>query len=479
MRRVLILTYIILFSCVCACTAGKVKKNKTIDKTAAELATWTNQQEFDSLYITALILKQTQSADTAISMMQKAVKLTTDHEDINGMAAAMFFMSNSYRDKGDLKRSLGSIKVATAQDSINYWYGMSEGNLLMASRHLPEARERFETVLRNNPTKTEVLYTLADIYLRLDSVDLCMQMMDKIEEQEGISPQMIQTKFMILKEAGRVDQAFDEYRRLITKYPYNIQYRLQYAKVLSQYKRVGEAQLCYQAIVEIEPDNAEALDNLLQIQVASTENKDSLKMMADEALKASPEVVTAYLIKAWLFALDENNKEAIRQYRSALNYIDNSEAFQVSSIWGNLGDLEHMEGNEHEAFECYDKAIKYNPNNYSVLNNYAYYLSQKGENLSQAEAMAQKVVQQYPDNATYLDTYAWILYLQGNNMLALFYQKRAIENNEDESVTLFDHYGDMLMADGNEEEAKAQWKRALECKNITPEEVKTISKKLK
>lgn len=477
MRRLLIITYIII-ACVCANAAGNDKKKK-LDKTAAELAAWTSQQEFDSLYITALTLKQTQNTDTAIAMMQQAVKLTTGDKDVDGLAAAMFFMSNSYREKGDLKRSLGSIKVATAQDSVNYWYGMSEGSLLMASRHIPEALEKYETVLRNNPNKTEVLYTLADMYLRIDSVDLCLQMMDRIEEQEGVSPQMIQTKFMILKETGRVDQAFEEYRRLITKYPYNIQYRLQYAKALAQYKRVGEAELCYKAIVEIEPDNVEALDNLLQIHVARTEDKDSLRMLANEALNANPAVITAYLIHAWLFALDNQNRAAINQYRTALNYIDGSEAFQVSTIWGNLGDLEHLEGNDKEAYECYDKAIKYNPSNYSVLNNYAYYLSLKGENLSQAEAMAQKVVQQYPDNATYLDTYAWILYLQGNNMLALFYQKRAIENIEDESVSLYDHYGDMLMADGKEEEAKAQWQKALECKDITPEEVKTISKKLK
>lgn len=477
MKRLFVITYIII-ACVCANAA--VNNKKKVDKTAEELAAWKSQQEFDSLYITALILKQTQNTDTAISMMQQAAKLSTaNSEEVDGLAAAMFFMSNNFRDKGDLKRALGSARIATTQDSTNYWYGMTEGGLLMASRHVQEARERYETVLRNNPSKTEVLYTLADIYLRMDSVDMCLQMMDRIEEQDGVSPQLIQSKFMILKESGRVNQAFEEYRRLITKYPYNITYRLQYAKALSQYKRVGEAQLCYEAILEIEPDNVEALDNLLQIQVSRTEDKDSLRMLANEALNANPAVITAYLIHAWLFAVDNQNRAAINQYRTALNYVGQSEAFQISSIWGNLGDLEHMEGNEQEAYECYDKAIKYNPNNYSVLNNYAYYLSLKGENLTQAEAMAQKVIQQYPDNATYLDTYAWILYLQGNYTLAVFYQKRAIENDAEGSATLFDHYGDILMADGQTDEAKKQWQKALECKDITPDDIKKISKKLK
>lgn len=478
MRRFLIITYIIV-ACVCANAAGNTKK-KQLDKVAQEYATWKSQQEFDSLYITALILKQTHNADSALAMMQEAMKLsTTNDTELDGQAAAMFFMSNCYREAGDAKRALGSIRVATSQDSTNYWYGMTEGGLLMATRHMPEARERYESVLRNNPTKSEVLYTLADLYIRTDSVDKCLEMMDRIEELEGLSPQMIQTKFMILKETGRIDQAFEEYRRLITKYPYNVAYRLQYAKALTQYKRIGEAQLCYEAIVEIEPDNAEALDNLLQIQVSNTEDKDSLRMLANEALKANPAVITAYLIHAWLFTLEDQTRAAINQYRTALEYVDGDEAFRISSIWGNLGDLEHMEGNEQEAYDCYEKAIQYNPNNYSILNNYAYYLSLKGENLSKAETMAQKVIQQYPDNATYLDTYAWILYLQGNTTLALFYQQRAIKNNADESVTLYDHYGDILKADGQEEEAKKQWQRALECKEITPEEKKSISNKLK
>ena len=51
-----------------------------------------------------------------------------------------------------------------------------------------------------------------------------------------------------------------------------------------------------------------------------------------------------------------------------------------------------------------------------ALNNYAYYLSEKGVDLHKAEAMSYKTIKAEPNNGTYLDTYAWIL-LWKNAML--------------------------------------------------------------
>lgn len=479
MKKLLIIIYIL--TAVIGTTEARSKKSKKIDPVAQELATWQHQQEFDSLYISALILRQTHHTDTAISVMRQALSLndSTRTNDVEGLAAAMYWMSNRFREKGDAKKSLGSAMMATTCDSTNYWYGMAEGELLMATRQLELARNRLETVVRNNPKKVDALFILADVYLRMDSIDLCMGIMDRVEELEGVSPQLINSKFTILKEAGRIDQAFEQYRRLIAKYPYNITYRLQYAKVLTQYNRTGEAQLCYEAILETEPDNVEALDYLLQFRTQGITDNDSLLMMANETLKVNPEIPTAYLLRAFYYGVNDNTTQAIAEYRNALKFISPSEAFRISYIWGNIGDLEHQNGNVDEAYECYEKSIKYNPNNYSVLNNYAYFLSIEGRDLTKAESMANKVIMQYPDNPTYLDTYAWILYLQNNYLLASFYQKRAIDNDTEGHCTLYDHYGDILKASGNIDEAREQWKKALECEDITEEEKKNITNKLK
>ena len=69
--------------------------------------------------------------------------------------------------------------------------------------------------------------------------------------------------------------------------------------------------------------------------------------------------------------------------------------------------------------------------NISCLNNYAYYLSERGERLTQAEEMSYKTIKAEPKNATYLDTYAWILFMEGRYSEAKIYIDQALQNLEE------------------------------------------------
>ena len=118
-----------------------------------------------------------------------------------------------------------------------------------------------------------------------------------------------------------------------------------------------------------------------------------------------------------------------------------------------------------EAYTLFDKAIKLDPDNYIALNNYAYYLSERGEHLDKAERMSGKVVEKFPDNPTYLDTYAWVLFKKKNYSLAKFYIESAISNGGQDNPTLLEHYGDILFMLEKLDEAKKFWEKAKETGN--------------
>ncbi len=144
------------------------------------------------------------------------------------------------------------------------------------------------------------------------------------------------------------------------------------------------------------------------------------------------------------------------------------EASDVSPLTGELysllGECYHKRGENAKAYEAYDTALSFDANDFQVLNNYAYYLSLDGIDLSKAESMSYSVVRNYPNNATYLDTYAWVLYREGKFEEARVAMERALENmgDEDESGLYYEHYGDILEALGEHEEALLNWRKALE-----------------
>lgn len=570
------------------------RRSKEVVQDYTPILTEAEQQHFDSLYIHALTQKRCDRPDSAVAVIRQAIHFYNDKiegrrvnsRQVPGLAAAYYFLSNYYRQRGESAKALGHMEAAVAIDSTNYWYTQGQTELLLELRQLDRALVSSERLVRLHPKKSDPLFAMAEIYLRVDSIDLCLETLDKLEELEGINPQITLRRFYILHEKGRDDEAFATYRRLIERYPYEVQYRLQYGDLQMQFGQIQQAKATYDGAAALEPDNAYvwlALSNYYAItgdldesdklvnaallnpnidvetqvkmlteylkqtfrrvkrdSIAADERVDSLfrnisamhptepefyNLHADwltalgrdslaaeqerfavdlrpankeyweryiyycaqstdiekpvtveaalahceEALAVHPDLQTAHSVKAWIFGRQKNYAAARDEYRTMLAQTDASKADAISNLWTSVAETFMQEERMDSAYVCFDMALKYNPNNYAVLNNYAYYLSLEGRDLVRAESMAQKVIQQYPDNATYLDTYAWILYLQGSYMLAHFYQQKAIDNigNDDHDGTIYHHYGDILVKEGDLKGAVEQWRKALEAPNCS------------
>ena len=114
--------------------------------------------------------------------------------------------------------------------------------------------------------------------------------------------------------------------------------------------------------------------------------------------------------------------------------------------WSVMGDVYYILGDSKNAYRAYDNALKIDPENLYVLNNYAYYLSVEGRDLKKAYQMSQKTVMAEPENATYLDTFGWILYLRGDYVEAKSFFKQAMLYGGKDSSVILDHYADVLFA---------------------------------
>ncbi len=104
-----------------------------------------------------------------------------------------------------------------------------------------------------------------------------------------------------------------------------------------------------------------------------------------------------------------------------------------------LGDCYYWLGEYNRAWKYFDKALKLEPDDIGTLNNYAYFLSERGEQLEKALRMSKKTIEKEPENATYLDTYAWILHKMGRDAEAIPYIEKAVQLSDDDRDTLTDH----------------------------------------
>lgn len=174
--------------------------------------------------------------------------------------------------------------------------------------------------------------------------------------------------------------------------------------------------------------------------------------LVNTCVKMSPDDITTNMLKLRMNYIYQDLDSVLVQCgiieRLSLERKDTANYVDACTI---EGDVYHTRGDNKKTFDAYERALKYNPDKASILNNYAYYLCEQGKSLRKALKMSKKAITAEPDNATYLDTYGWILYLLKKPKEAKPYFKHAMIYGGKDSAVVLEHYSKVLEALGETE----------------------------
>jgi tetratricopeptide (TPR) repeat protein len=185
--------------------------------------------------------------------------------------------------------------------------------------------------------------------------------------------------------------------------------------------------------------------------------------LCQEARQYNPDEMAFYYYQGIAYYKQDNLDGALSAFQNGIGVInEESSPAIVSDFYAVMGDILHQKGLAKEAFEAYDSCLQWKDDNIGCLNNYAYYLSERGEQLDKAETMSFKTVKAEPKNATYLDTYAWILFMQERYSEAKIYIDQAIQNMEDSlgNEVIIEHAGDIYAQNKDIDRALSFWRDA-------------------
>jgi len=133
-------------------------------------------------------------------------------------------------------------------------------------------------------------------------------------------------------------------------------------------------------------------------------------------------------------------------------------ASQVAML---IAEAYYRTDNFEKSDSIFESLIREEPDNYIVLNNYSYYLAERGDKLDQAKAWSYMVVTKNPDNATYLDTYAWVLYKLRSYEEAERYILFALDKGGENDPEVNEHAGDIQLALGSFNIARSYYQKAI------------------
>ncbi len=196
-------------------------------------------------------------------------------------------------------------------------------------------------------------------------------------------------------------------------------------------------------LVNTYPTDSSAL--MLAGQWAKTTGK---KELAEKYFQRIPELFPQSL-SGWIFWVSNNyddTQKAMSICKNGISTISNPK--DKAALMDEYARLLYENGEKQAAFKYLDKALKLSPQEATILNNYAYYLSLEKTHLRKAAKMSKKALEIKPNNASFLDTYAWILHLQGKYEEARTYFKKALVYGGKDHKDVLEHYSQTLRALG-------------------------------
>lgn len=346
-------------------------------------------------------------------------------------------LGDLYLEKGEKDKALSYYQKAHTIDPENPYYIVSMANYYEATEDKVAAETQIRNALINEKLDVETKVNILSRYI------LKLQ-----QAQQG------------------TDSANALFQTLLEQHPEETDLKVMYGGLLLAQGKTDEGKFQFQLVTEMEPDNAGAWQQLLNLALKSEDLPEVIRI-CQKCMELFPEAPEYYFYLGIAYYQQEKYQEALNTYDAGLAIIPKENLPLKSDFYGQIGDIYYQMKQLDQAYKAYDEALKYNDKNIVVLNNYAYFLSLEKKDLKKAERMSALCIKLEPDNATYLDTYAWIFFEQGSYTLAKIYIESALEKDKTNSAELIDHYGDILFMSGEKEKAVEQWQKAKEMGKIS------------
>lgn len=382
----------------------------------------------------------------AIKAVESELKRHPDNSEAAELLRNMHQAMNNY--KGALK---AQDLLDKANGSMDVYSAMQRFQIYREAGNAKKGMQVLEDYLKKEPAEHYVQVFLADTYMALGDSAEAHRRYEDIEKHYPENPYLPYSFSAFYSEQGDTTKAIDYLWRIIENDEMSAEYKLGIVNANAcLHSNDSVLQNAYETLAKEYPLDEKILEALAQYYFGKEMSNQAKH--AYEALLALNQDNTPAWTNLLLLASDDSTAtfaykdSLIREVKSRLKEEDVRTRFVVYSIQSNIymkeaGNDSTKRALVDTAFTCMEAALRIDPENLMLLNNYAYFLAIHGGDLRKAEKMSQRTIQKEPRNATYLDTYAWILHLEGQDTLARFYMQQAWNYTTDKNdPDLLEHY---------------------------------------
>lgn len=325
------------------------------------------------------------------------------------------------------ERELEALANAMPQEKR---YQAMVAEMMMSHKKYRKAKTYYDRVLALDPDDEYIHIQLAEYYKQTGQPDAADREMGLAMDNQRLD---CNTKVQLLAQFYTNEEFYttrskatfallDRARKGCEESP---QYALVYGDVLMRQNRFAEAARWLEVSLAADSSRYAVWEGVL---ICLTEVPDREADLLDYAARAErlfPMKTLPLYLQAVHAVQQGHHAEALAKLEKARKW-GFSNGYLEAETYALLAECYYRTESYAKAWDAFERCLAVRPDEMSVLNNYAYYLSERGEQLDKAERMSRRTVEAEPDNANSLDTYGWILHLLGRDSEALPYLEKAV-----------------------------------------------------
>ncbi len=474
---------------------GNTKDALFLSKKAAKLEP---KNKWYQLQLASLYQKTSDYKD-AIQVYQQLVN------DYPHYIEFYYQLASTQMSAGDLEDAIKTFDLIEFKTGVSEDLCLQKERIYIKTGNIEKAVEEIQKLIHQNPRETKYYGMLGELYMANDMNDKAMEAYNKILEMEPNNPEIHLALAEYYRNTGNKEKSFAEILKAFSNPLMDIDTKikilLSYYAITEKFEELkGQAFQLVDTLVVVHPDEPKAFSiqadflfrdnklkeardaykkvialdkskfiiwNQLFILESQLTNFDSLYVETKRALDLFPTQPTVYIFNGVACMQRKKYDEAVTVLKNGVEIIAD-DSLLSAQFYSYLGDSYHELKKDSLSDMYYNKTLSLDPQNAYVLNNYSYYLSERGVNLDKALEMSKKSNDIEKNNSSFLDTYGWIFYKKGDYANAKVWIEKAFDNGGSKSGTIIEHLGDINYRLGEAPKALELWKKAKETGEGSP-----------
>ena len=323
----------------------------------------TNEEtvNLESLFIDAMQQVILGNPDKAINRFNEVLAKDPDND------AAAYELAKIYAAKGENDQAFEWAQKATQWAPSNSYYQLFLARQYEQKEVYAAAAGIYEKLAASGNLYEDDYEVWSHDLVEAGKPEDAIAVLDRLEQMVGVHESLIQQKYELYIRLNKAGKAESELTKLIDAYPQETRFRLLLASHFIQLNKPDKAKEVYQAVLQMDPDNAQA--NLALSKSLKASGADDQYLHSIQSILSNPQVPLDDKIKELIPYLDKQIQhpeaslgQALIDAGLGLNQAHPGEA-KVQAL---LGDIYQANGQDAQAISAYLGALDLQPAIWSI-----------------------------------------------------------------------------------------------------------------